>query len=83
MSFEMRVIPSWVDMNGARMCCSSSVLVNTFPSVQQVATRDGNALTLNETSSRGGSLEVTGSWSFEVTGSPGGPGPAARGADGA
>jgi hypothetical protein len=79
----MRVIPSWVDMNGARMCCSSSVLVNTFPSVQQVATRDGNALTLNETSSRGGSLEVTGSWSFEVTGSPGRPGPAARGADGA
>ncbi len=73
MSFEMRGIPSWVDMNGARMCCSSSVLVNTFPSVQQVATRDGNALTLNETSSRGGSLEVTGS--------PRRPGPAARGAD--
>lgn len=58
MSFEMRVIPSWVDMNGARMCCSS-VPVNTFPPVQQAARRDGNVLTLNEISPRGGSWKVT------------------------
>lgn len=57
MSFEMRVIPSWGDMNGVRMCCSS-VPVNTFPPVQQEAGRDGNVLTLNKISSRGGSLKV-------------------------